>query len=343
MSAKHRYSWPTSRFSVWQAIVLPGLFSCHAHSSQSTLLPASRQAGDIASLWWVMFYGACAIFIAVMVVLALSLWRSRSGRQGSLTSRASRNLVLVAGVLIPTAVIIALVGGSLMLGNAISATPPDEALKIRVTGWMWWWEVEYLDQNDQVIATTANEMHIPVGRPVHLLLESADVIHSFWVPQLQGKTDTVPGRVNHSWFTADRPGVFRGQCAEFCGTQHSLMAFMVVAQPRAEFEQWLRHQQRAAVKPKNAQQRRGQAVFMGAGCEQCHRIRGTAAQGDVAPDLTHLASRLTLAAATLDNNRGHLAGWVADPQSIKPGALMPALEVDSADFNSLLAYLESLE
>lgn len=340
MSATRRHRSPNGFSLAWVAMCVGSLFSVHTHANQSTLTPVSAQAEGIATLWWWMLYGACAIFVAVMAILALGLWRSHTGRP--LSANASRNLVLVAGVIIPVVVIITLVGGSLMLGNAISSTPPADALKIRVTGWMWWWEIEYLDENHKVIATTANELHIPVGRPVHILLESADVIHSFWVPQLQGKTDAVPGMVNHSWFTADRPGVFRGQCAEFCGAQHALMAFLVVAQTPAAFEQWLAHQQSDAVKPESPLQRRGLQVFTAAGCQHCHSIRGTKATGDTAPDLTHLASRSTLAAVTLDNNRGHLSGWVADPQSIKPGAFMPALDLDATDFNRLVAYLESL-
>lgn len=312
-------------------------------ADQSALAPASAQAEGIATLWWIMLYGACAIFIAVMAILAFGLWRAHTGRSHSLSAAASRNLVIVAGVIIPLITVIALVGGSLTLGNAISSTPPEDALKIRVTGWMWWWQIEYLDADNNPIATTANELHIPVGRPVHVLLESADVIHSFWVPQLQGKTDMIPGIVNHSWFTADRPGIFRGQCAEFCGAQHAFMAFLVIAQTPEEFEDWLEHQQAGAAVPINDQQRRGQQVFTEAGCHFCHSVRGTPADGKNAPDLTHIASRQTLAAVTLTNNRGHLTGWVADPQGIKPGSFMPGFSLDASDFNDLIAYLESLQ
>lgn len=285
-----------------------------------------------------MLIGAIVIFFAVMIILALGLRRSST----PFSEKASRYLVIVAGVAIPLITIIALVGGSLMSGNNIAATPPDNALKIRVTGWMWWWQIDYLNEDHEVVATTANELHIPVGQPVHILLESADVIHSFWVPQLQGKTDMVPGIVNHSWFTADREGVFRGQCAEFCGQQHSLMAFLVVAQPQEQFDSWLKLQQSSAAPPNTETLRRGQAVFMASGCQNCHRIRGTAANGSNAPDLTHVASRRTLAALTRDNNRGHLSGWVADPQSIKPGSFMPGIDLPAQEFNDLIAYLESL-
>lgn len=324
------------------AIACSGFAPVGASANQSALDPASSHAEGIAILWWYMLYGAVAIFVGVMAILAIGLWRARSGKAKPLSATASRNLVLVAGVAIPLATVIALVGGSLALGNDIDSKPPEDALTIRITGWMWWWQVEYLDEGGHTTATTANEIHIPVGRPVHFELRSADVIHSFWVPQLQGKTDMVPGITNHSWFTANRAGTFRGQCAEFCGKQHALMAFVVIAQPEDQFAQWLSHQSRSASPPQTAEQRRGQEVFMAAGCSACHRIRGTAADGSTAPDLTHIASRETLAAVTVANDRGHLTGWVGDPQSIKPGAFMPAFGLPSEDFNSLIAYLESL-
>lgn len=342
MSAKRRHRSLTDLPAACMAICMAGFVSVRTYANQSALKPASTQAEGIATLWWIMFYGACAIFIAVMAVLVLGLWRSHTGHNQPLSHYASRNLVLVAGVIIPVITVIVLVGGSLMLGNAISSTPPADALKIRVTGRMWWWKIEYLDEENNAIATTANEIHIPTGRPVHFLLESEDVIHSFWVPQLQGKTDMVPGMTNHSWFTADTPGVYRGQCAEFCGEQHALMAFLIIAQAPEEFEQWLAVQQSDAAEPENELQRRGQLVFMAAGCQICHSIRGTSATGDVAPDLTHIASRRTLAAVTLENDRGHLSGWVADPQSIKPGSFMPAANLSARNFNSLIAYLEHL-
>lgn len=324
------------------AAYLMALTSSPVFAVQSALTPASPHAEDIATLWWVMLGGAVVIFVAVMLTLGLGQWRARRSHTGSLSAKASRNLVVVAGIVIPLITVIALVGGSLALGNSITSAPPEDAIQIRVTGWMWWWEVEYLDSDGRVVAVTANEIHIPVGQPVHIQLESADVIHSFWVPELQGKTDMVPGVVNNSWFTATEAGVFRGQCAEFCGQQHALMAFLVIAEPPGEYAQWLAHQKASAAVPETPQQRLGQKVFMDAGCQFCHRIRGTAADGDSAPDLTHLATRRTLAAVTAPNNRGHLTGWVADPEGIKPGVFMPAFELPSEDFVNLIAYLESL-
>lgn len=340
---------------------------------QSALAPASDQAGGIALLWWVMLIVSTLVFLAVMAVLGVGLWRARGAKGSELTARASRNLVLVAGVAVPLVVLIALVGGSLFLGKDISTAPPA-ALRIEVTGWRWWWEVRYLDADGSVVATTANEIHIPVDRPVEFLLRSEDVIHSFWVPSLHGKTDLTPGRVNSSWLTARKPGVYRGQCAEFCGTQHALMGFLVIVQPEADFERWLAHQSAPAAAATDPVLARGEAAFIESGCADCHVVRGVtppqlaaapkatkknspfagtsieryalAARLDrsvPAPDLTHFGSRQTLAAAARPNTRGHLGGWIADPQGIKPGALMPPTLLQPDELTSLIGWLQSLK
>lgn len=313
-----------------------------AHAQQSALEPASEHAEGIEILWWVMFYGATAIFLAVMLLLAIGLWRGRRPGATALSEVASRNLVVAAGVAIPLLILVVLVGGSLLLGRSIAVKPPDNALTVVVTGWMWWWQIDYLDEEGAVVATTANEMHIPVGRPVSLQLTSADVIHSFWVPELHGKTDLIEGSINTSWFTAEHAGVYRGQCAEFCGVQHALMAFLVIAEPQEEFQAWLDQQAQPYEPPDSQQIRLGQEVFLSAGCADCHTIRGTAADGDTAPDLTHLASRRTLAAASRPNTRGHLGGWISDPQSVKPGNFMPRTLLEPEEHRALLDYLESL-
>jgi cytochrome c oxidase subunit 2 len=190
---------------------------------------------------------------------------------------------------------------------------------------------------------TANEIHIPVGQPVEFQLKSRDVIHSFWVPTLHGKRDLIPRHVTTMTLQADRPGVYRGQCAEFCGYQHAHMAILVVAEPLEQFAAWLEHQRRPAAEPSDARQQRGQEVFLSAPCVMCHTIRGTLAGGRVAPDLTHIAGRHTLAAGTLPNTPGHLAGWIIDPQHIKPGNRMPAHSLNADDLQALLAYLGSLK
>lgn len=324
------------------------LSGCHlplwaADAEQSVVRPVSEQAEGIYYIWWAMFWVAVIVFCFVMGVLFVGLIRQRGRPARRLSYVASRNLVIGAGVALPLLTVAFLVGGSLMLGRQISAQPPENALTIRVTGWMWWWQIDYLDGEGRVVATTANEMHVPVGRPVHLLLESQDVIHSFWVPQLHGKTDMIPGRTNTSWFTPTQPGVFRGQCAEFCGREHALMAFLVVAEPADQFSSWLENQRHSAREPRSSAEQRGQDVFFAKGCQDCHSIRGTEASGETAPDLTHFASRQTLAAVTRKSSRGHLAGWIADPQAIKPGAKMPRTLFESQEFLDLLSYLESLE
>jgi cytochrome c oxidase subunit II len=320
------------------------LFVCvlPAFAQQSALKPASEQAQDIALLWWTMLYGGIFIFVAVMALLMLGLWQGRRENTAGLSANASRNLVLTAGVAIPALILVVLVGGSLLLGRSIASTPPQSALHIRVTGWMWWWEFQYFDDQGGLIATTANEMHVPVGRPVAVELVSGDVIHSFWVPELHGKTDLVPGKVNSSWFVANKAGVFRGQCAEFCGLQHALMAFVVVAQAPPDFNRWLQRQAADARPPTTPASERGLEVFID-NCGECHRVGGTSAAGDIGPDLTHIASRRTLAAASVANTRGHLAGWISDPQALKPKNFMPRTRLSSEDLNDLIAYLESLD
>jgi len=306
---------------------------------QSALDSVSAQSQGIETLWWWMFYGFGAVFLLTIGLLFFGLWHHR--RQ--LSTKASFFLVTAAGVVIPLLTVIALVGGSLTLGHSIAAKPPADALTIKIVGRMWWWEVHYLHEDGSVAATTANEMYIPVGQPVKLLLTSREVIHSFWVPQLHGKTDMLPGRTNATWFTAEETGVYRGQCAEFCGSQHALMMFTVRAVPPDKFRTWLATQQQSARLPTNAQERRGQRVFMENDCGQCHRLRGASASGTLGPDLTHFGSRSTLAAGVRPNNTGHLAGWIADPQKIKPGNKMPATLLTPQQLLDLVAYLQNLK
>lgn len=328
--------------AVYIGLLLAFQFPVAYAQSQSAIQPASDQARGISYIWWSMFWVALIVFVAVMILLAWGVWRGKSNKPSQLSYLASRNLVIVAGIAVPLITVICLVGGSLFLGRSLSQQPPENALEVRVTGWMWWWQIEYLDDKGNTIATTANELHVPVDRPVMLYLESGDVIHSFWVPQLHGKTDLIPGRTNTSWFQADVAGTFRGQCAEFCGLQHALMGFLVVSEPKAKFETWLANQQSPANSPSNDKTYAGQQVFYEAGCHQCHTIRGTQAKGTAGPDLTHLASRQSIASVTRKNSRAHLGGWVADPNGIKPGAKMPMAQLSPTQLSNLLDYLQSL-
>jgi cytochrome c oxidase subunit 2 len=222
---------------------------------------------------------------------------------------------------------------------AVTSPPGRPALAIEVIGHQWWWEVRYLGDRPDQSFVTANEIHIPTGRPVLVRLQGADVIHSFWVPALTGKTDTIPGRTNLTWLQANRPGVYRGQCTEYCGLQHAHMAVYVVAEAPRAFDAWRAGQvEPAAMDPRASD---GANVFQ-ARCGVCHSVRGTAAGGLLGPDLTHLMSRRTLAAGVLPNDPGSLAGWIGDPDAIKPGARMPATNLTGAQLLAVTNYLETL-
>jgi cytochrome c oxidase subunit 2 len=223
---------------------------------------------------------------------------------------------------------------------------PDlrDGLVISVTARLWWWEVRYRDPASGRDILLANEIHLPVGRPLTLALSSADVIHSFWVPELAGKIDMVPGRLHHLHLEARAPGVHRGQCAEYCGDQHALMALHVVVQSAGDFDNWLAAQARPAQTPKDELADRGRATFLEARCNACHTIRGVSEASRLGPDLTHVGSRLFIGAGTLPTHRGTLGGWIADTQGIKPGARMPSFDqLDGASLNALAAYLEQLK
>lgn len=221
--------------------------------------------------------------------------------------------------------------------------PGSSDLTIEVIGKQFWWQVRYEEGDGVPAFETANEIHIPVGRRVMLRLNSPDVIHSFWVPRLHGKMDMIPGRENRFWIQADRPGVYRGQCAEFCGVQHARMSLLIVAMEEAEFREWARHQASPAAEPVDSLARDGLAVFLSTACVACHAVRGTPAASDYGPDLTHVASRRTLAAVSLENGIGTMGGWIADPQHIKPGVHMPSVPLSRDQFNALLHYVMSLE
>ncbi|MEX2644086.1 MAG: cytochrome c oxidase subunit II [Acetobacterales bacterium] len=311
--------------------------------SQSALNPKSADAWSIGVQWWAMLGVGTIILIGVTVLLLIAAWRGRGRRErAGLSDTQAWLMVIFGGIVLPAFVIVGLVVSGLYIGSGADAGVTEPDLTIEVSGRRWWWEATYLDAAGDPVATTANEIHIPVDRRVRFLLRSDNVIHSFWVPNLQGKTDLVPGVVNETWLRAGETGVYRGQCAEFCGVQHAFMAFLVVVDSVADFDRWLRDQAAPAAAPETAAAVRGLQTFMRAGCDACHTIRGTGAQGELGPDLTHLASRRTLAAATMPNTTGHLGGWIADPQHVKPGNLMPSTIVEPERFRDLLAYLESL-
>jgi cytochrome c oxidase subunit 2 len=312
---------------------------------QSALDAAGGQAASIQRLWWFMLWVTAAVSVIVLSVLALAVVRGRSRQrnpsvQGS--SESALTTAVAAAIAVTASILFVLLIASIATGKAVASLGTSQAVSIAITGHQWWWEVEYEDAIPNRRLKTANEIHIPTGRPVVFKVTSRDVIHSFWAPNLHGKRDLIPGYVTAIWLQADRPGIYRGQCAEFCGLQHAHMAFEIVAESDGDFERWLNAERQPAPEPQTDAEQRGRAVFLIGRCSVCHSIRGTSAFGTLGPDLTHLASRNTLAAGTLPNTRGHLAGWVVDSQTIKPGNRMPPNVLPPDDLSSLIAYLEIL-
>jgi cytochrome c oxidase subunit 2 len=303
---------------------------------QSVLHPAGADAGIIGQFAWVLFGAGAAIFVAVMALLALSLRRhARPLRPGL--------WIAGAGIAFPVVLLTILLGWSTWRSSQLAPQVSGSAMTISVTARMWWWEIHYRDPAGGREIATANEIRIPVGRTIYLGLNAADVIHSLWVPALAGKRDMIPGRVTGLTLRADKPGVYRGQCAEYCGAQHAHMALHVVALAPAEFDAWLARQAQAAATPLEALPVRGRAVFLEQRCQSCHTIRGVAEGAHLGPDLTHVGSRLEIGAGLLRNHRGALAGWIADPQALKPGVFMPAATgIDGESLRALAAYLEQL-
>jgi cytochrome c oxidase subunit 2 len=313
--------------------------------NQSVLSPAGIQASSIHALWSLMFWTCTAVFIVVLAAVVIALVRGTRNRRGPDPSRPTEAaLVRSVGVAVAVTVtiLIALLVASVWTGRRVASLHASSAVTIEVTGHQWWWEIQYDDAVPARRVTTANELHIPTNRPVVLKVTSRDVIHSFWVPNLQGKRDLIPGYTTAIWLQADRPGVFRGQCAEFCGMQHAHMALDVVAESDRDFEGWLDAMRRSGPDPPDSSAQRGHDVFMRARCAACHAVRGTEAAGQIAPDLTHIATRSTLGAGTLPNTPENLAAWIQDPQRMKPGNQMPANPLPAADLEALVAYLETL-
>jgi cytochrome c oxidase subunit 2 len=296
---------------------------------QSILTPHGPAATVIAEMAWVLFAGGGAILVLVLGLTAYAL-SARPDRRAWL---AHQGFVVAAGIAFPVVTLSALLLYVFVAGGRLEAAV-EPAVRIEVVGEQWWWRVRYLDAAGGREFETANEIRIPAGSPIELTLRSADVIHSFWVPSLAGKIDMIPGRANRLRMTAATPGVYRGQCAEFCGGPHAQMALHVVAQGAEEFAAWRASQRRPAAS--------GHALFA-ARCAACHAVRGTDAAGALGPDLTHVGSRLFIAAGTLPNTPAGMAGWLADSQHAKPGSLMPAMKLSAAELQALSAYLATLQ
>lgn len=318
-------------------LLIPSL----AHGeAQSAFEPKGPHAQAIGELTWILFAGGGVIFILVILLALAALF----GPPALRALLARRTLVIGGGIVFPLVTLSALLIYSLSTASALVRADEAAALRIHVVGEMWWWRVRYLDARGAVAFETANEIRIPAGREVALSLTSPEVIHSFWVPNLAGKIDTIPGHVNTLRLRADAPGIYRGQCAEYCGTQHARMAFHVIALAPQEFDAWHASQHQPAASPADALARHGRQVFFDNQCATCHTVRGTPAMGASGPDLTHVGSRHTLAAGTLPNRIGAFAGWIAGSQHIKQGNPMPSFgHIPPEDLRALAAYMESLQ
>ena len=319
--------------------------ACTGYDRQSVLDPAGPQAASTRQLFYFMMAVSVVVYIIVVGALLVVIRNRRYARDDpdspARGDRANRVIKLAVLVVIPILFLFLLY--NFAVARIIGRMPNTSMVTIDVTGHQWWWEVSYEDPVPHNIIHTSNEIHIPVGQPVMIKLASHDVIHSFWVPNLSGKKDLLPGHKAAIWIRADHSGIYRGQCAEFCGLQHANMALLVIAEPVAEFTKWIEHQREPAPMPLDSMTAQGQVVFENGPCAMCHTIASTKAAATVGPDLTHLASRMTLAAGTLPNTPGNLGGWIVDPQTIKPGAKMPANSVEPKDLRALLAYLGTLK
>ncbi|HET9742628.1 MAG TPA: cytochrome c oxidase subunit II [Terriglobales bacterium] len=318
---------------------------------RSTLNPAGPAAEKLANLEWLMIF----IFLCVTFFMwVLIMWAMKRTRRGNFSEHAPIDIgggqgwVTFGGFLFPFIVLTFLfvVGLRAMSSFPMGDNEKTEEPKpdILVIGHQWWWEAHYLQGGVDQHFTTANEFHIPVGKPVDIALESTDVIHSFWVPKLHGKVDLVPGQVNYIRIQADKPGNYGGTCAEYCGAQHAHMELLVVAQTPEDYQAWYQHQLQPGAEPTDPEAVHGKEVFLAGPCILCHTVRGTSAGGTVGPDLTHLASRQYIAANAFQNNKANLEGWVTHAQTMKPDAEMPNLSFfTGTDLRSLVAYLQQLQ
>jgi len=328
------------------ATTAPLLLLTSCQGWQSALDTHGPAAQDLERLFWIFLAVLAAVWVLTNGAFLLSLRRRRpEGADPLATDPArERRMGWTVGIAVSLTFVVVLT----FTGLSYSAQKQlfghrDGILTIKVTGHQWWWQIDYEDPEPSRSFTTANEIRIPVGEPVLLKLESADVIHSFWVPSLTGKMDLITGRQNLLQIQADREGVYRGQCAEFCGWQHAHMGILILARPKPEFDAWREQQLKAAETPQDPERRRGEEIFLSKPCIMCHEVRGTPAGGKVGPDLTHVGSRRYIASGTLPTTRGSLAAWITDPQRIKPGVHMPLVPLEPDQVNPLASYLEGLK
>jgi len=330
-------------------VLLDTSSSAAAQTPLSYLSAEGARAYPINSLLWALLVISVAVVVMSIVMVLVGTFRGNalpgSALPGRLVvTRPGRGIGwIVAGVGASSAVLFGATVWTVVTLAAVSAPPAGHAdLRLEVIGHQWWWEVLYKDPSPNLTFKTANEIHIPIDRSVGVDLRTADVIHSFWVPALTGKTDLIPGQINKTWFSASRPGIYRGQCTEYCGRQHAHMAFQVFADPPDAFTAWRDHALQPVPPPVSAEAAADVDAFVRR-CGACHAVGGTRADGILGPDLSHLMSRHTIAAGALPNSIGHLSAWIADPQHIKPGAYMPRLDVSGPELTRIRRFLLTLQ
>jgi cytochrome c oxidase subunit II len=329
------------RLSFAAAILAGALALAGCEPDHSILNPQGPYATRIDELWWLLFWAGTIVFVIVMALLLYAhLPHRRRDEEGAVPGGDNR-FIVVGGAIIPTVVILLVMIPTFQVGAELAPIPEGADPVIEIVGHQFWWEIRY----PELGVVTANEVHIPVGRPVELILNTRDVIHAFWIPELAGKLDMIPGRENRTWIQADRAGVFRGACAEYCGIQHARMALILIAQEPAEFDAWVARQRQPAPEPQDPLALLGRDVYFRADCHLCHAVRGLVEPttvGSPGPDLTHFASRLTLGSGIVENNRGNLGGWLLNPQHLKPGNRMPPTFLDPQSLLALITYMETL-
>ena len=309
---------------------------------QSSLDPSGDQARAIDVIWQVMLWTCTILYVAVLAALVIALLRRESTAADDHPAERRTTALLVVWTGFIAVVLVGLTAASYAVDRRLLVRDPD-ALHVRVTAKQWWWQVEYLDPDPSKQFITANELHLPVNRMTRIELAAGDVIHSLWIPNLNGKSDLIPGRKTDLALTPRHMGRFRGQCAEFCGLQHAHMALDVQVDSASDFATWKQRQLQPAMFPTQPDARRGAGLFQSNACVMCHAISGTEANGRTGPDLTHFASRRTIAAGTRPLTRGDLAAWISDPQRLKPGNNMPAVDLEPDELNALVAYLMTLQ
>ncbi|MGH9229611.1 MAG: cytochrome c oxidase subunit II [Acidimicrobiales bacterium] len=346
-----RRSWGRRRLLVPVVVATAALSTACGEDSPSVLDPSSDAGRRVEDLWWVLFWISAVVVAVVTAFLIVATVRRRradtGGNDGSERDRHGVDtrpvpwgdrFVVIAGVVVPGGILAGTFAFSLGVFNDLADPPEEPVLEVEVVAHTWWWEVRYPDG-----VVTANEIRVPAGETVELALPTADVIHSFWVPELQVKMDHIPGTTNRLWLVADRAGRFRGQCAEFCGLQHAHMEFEVVALQPEEFEDWLEREAEPAAEPETGEAREGAEIFAASSCAGCHAIRGTSADGTLGPDLTHLADRETIGAGLIPLTAANLDDFITDPQDDKLGVSMPPTELSPREVDAVVAYLMELE